>query len=313
MAASAAKRSFVALLASSCWAKRTMTACSISVTFSVTATGVEATEGCPPSVGVLSGLILSSFPVLMGQSLLFDGPCGGMSNSSPTILNSMGFVRIEGFEHLELGHEQYFVRGKPELMIKLCRKVASARIKKDIKAAKEAEKNGSVGDQPPIRKMCLKDAQGFSVLINTPLFRRQSGNASSVSPSVPYRKVVLLKLYDQFDIAKETFEVWWQLGHQDSNRHEEEHTSMGASWGSNSIYLDLSVLGVPNTDSRKPHGQPTSPASVNPHLIPSYVPRGAAAPICFKTGLAHLEQNQLPYALSCFDEVFLALATRSIT
>ena len=121
--------------------------------------------------------------------------------------------------------------------------------------------------------------------------------------------------YDQFDIAKETFEViadyeslldlfichlnpssmrrlakkkseilswddtvkgyglqvWWQLGHQDSNRHEEEHTSMGASWGSNSIYLDLSVLGVPNTDSRKPHGQPTSPASVNPHLIPSYV------------------------------------------
>ena len=70
-----------------------------------------------------------------------------------------GFVRIEGFEHLELGHEQYFVRGKPELMIKLCRKVASARIKKDIKAAKEAEKNGSVGDQPPIRKMCLKDAQ----------------------------------------------------------------------------------------------------------------------------------------------------------
>ncbi|KAH0902958.1 hypothetical protein HID58_042461 [Brassica napus] len=42
---------------------------------------------------------------------------------------------------------------------------------------------------------------------------------------------------------------------------------MGASWGSNSIYLDLSVLGVPNTDSRKPHGQPKSPASVNPHLI----------------------------------------------
>ncbi|KAL0835809.1 hypothetical protein Bca101_087698 [Brassica carinata] len=55
-----------------------------------------------------------------------------------------GFVRIEGFEHLEFGHEQYFVRGKPELMIKLCRKVASARIKKDIKAAKEAEKNGCV-------------------------------------------------------------------------------------------------------------------------------------------------------------------------
>ena len=59
---------------------------------------------------------------------------------------------------MEFGHEQYFVRGKPELMIKLRRKVASARVKKDIKAAKEAEKNGSVGDQPPIRKMSLKDA-----------------------------------------------------------------------------------------------------------------------------------------------------------
>lgn len=49
-------------------------------------------------------------------------------------------------------------------------------------------------------------------------------------------------------------------------------------------------------------------------LVPIYdhyspqVPRGAAAPICFKTGLAHLEQNQLPDALSCFDEAFLALA-----
>ncbi|CAF2151441.1 hypothetical protein HID58_002123 [Brassica napus] len=73
-------------------------------------------------------------------------------------LESHGFVRIEGSEHLEFGHEQYFVRGKPELMIKLRRKVASARVKKDIKAAKEAEKNGSVGDQPPIRKMSLKDA-----------------------------------------------------------------------------------------------------------------------------------------------------------
>ncbi|KAL0652161.1 hypothetical protein Bca4012_094852 [Brassica carinata] len=69
--------------------------------------------------------------------------------------------------------------------------------------------------------------------------------------------------------------------------------------------LDLSVLGVPNTDSGKPPGQPTSPpASVRP----GQVPRGAAAPLCFKTGLAHLEQNQLPDALSCFDEAFLALA-----
>lgn len=38
------------------------------------------------------------------------------------------------------------------------------------------------------------------------------------------------------------------------------------------------------------------------------VPRGAAAAFCFKTGLAHLEQNQLSDALSCFDEGFLALA-----
>lgn len=38
------------------------------------------------------------------------------------------------------------------------------------------------------------------------------------------------------------------------------------------------------------------------------VPRGAAASVCFKTGLVHLEQNQLPDALSCFDEAFLALA-----
>ncbi|CAN6920322.1 unnamed protein product [Brassica oleracea] len=56
-----------------------------------------------------------------------------------------------------------FVRGKPELMTKLRRKVASARIKKDIKAAKaraaEAEKNGSVGDQPPPIKMSLRDAR----------------------------------------------------------------------------------------------------------------------------------------------------------
>lgn len=30
--------------------------------------------------------------------------------------------------------------------------------------------------------------------------------------------------------------------------------------------------------------------------------------MCFKTSLAHLEQNQLPDALSCLDEAFLALA-----
>ncbi|TXG59261.1 hypothetical protein EZV62_013834 [Acer yangbiense] len=70
--------------------------------------------------------------------------------------------------------------------------------------------------------------------------------------------------------------------------------------------LDLSALGVPNSvDSGKPLPQTAAqPTSVHP----GQVPRGAAAPVCFKIGLAHLEQNQLPDALSCFDEVFLALA-----
>lgn len=68
--------------------------------------------------------------------------------------------------------------------------------------------------------------------------------------------------------------------------------------------LDLSVLGVP-ADSGKPSVQAASPpASVRP----GQVPRGAPASVCFKTGLVHLEQNQLPDALSCFDEGFLALA-----
>lgn len=74
---------------------------------------------------------------------------------------------------------------------------------------------------------------------------------------------------------------------------------------SSSQPLDLSVLGVPlgASDSEKPPAQP-APTSVRP----GQVPRGAAASVCFKTGLAHLEQNQLPDALSCFDESFLALA-----
>ncbi|KAG4987825.1 hypothetical protein JHK85_030808 [Glycine max] len=38
------------------------------------------------------------------------------------------------------------------------------------------------------------------------------------------------------------------------------------------------------------------------------VPREAAASVCFKTGLAHLELNHLSDTLSCFDESFLALA-----
>ncbi|PPS15235.1 hypothetical protein GOBAR_AA05343 [Gossypium barbadense] len=65
--------------------------------------------------------------------------------------------------------------------------------------------------------------------------------------------------------------------------------------------LDLSALGVPVTTES---GKPTPPASVRP----GQVPRGAPASICFKTGLAHLELNQLPDSLSCFNEAFLALA-----
>ncbi|KAJ8764503.1 hypothetical protein K2173_006243 [Erythroxylum novogranatense] len=69
--------------------------------------------------------------------------------------------------------------------------------------------------------------------------------------------------------------------------------------------LDLTVLGAPNSaDSGKPPGAASPPSAVRPGLVP----RGAAASVCFKTGLAHLEQNQLPDALSCFDEGFLALA-----
>ncbi|KAG8641246.1 uncharacterized protein LOC110630106 isoform X1 [Manihot esculenta] len=73
--------------------------------------------------------------------------------------------------------------------------------------------------------------------------------------------------------------------------------------------LDLSVLGVPDSvDSGKPPVQTAAPPS---SVRPGQVPRGAAASVCFKVGLAHLEQNQLPDALSCFDEAFLALAKDS--
>lgn len=69
--------------------------------------------------------------------------------------------------------------------------------------------------------------------------------------------------------------------------------------------LDLSVLGVPNSaDSGKPSQSSSAPVSVHP----GQVPRGAAASVCFKIGLAHLELNNLSDALSCFDEAFLALA-----
>ncbi|XP_022947177.1 uncharacterized protein LOC111451123 [Cucurbita moschata] len=67
--------------------------------------------------------------------------------------------------------------------------------------------------------------------------------------------------------------------------------------------LDLSVLGVPNSVDA---GKPPPPQATS--VRPGQVPRGAAASVCFKTGLAHLEQNHLSDALSCFDEAFLALA-----
>ncbi|KAK7364048.1 hypothetical protein VNO80_12387 [Phaseolus coccineus] len=69
--------------------------------------------------------------------------------------------------------------------------------------------------------------------------------------------------------------------------------------------LDLSIFGVPNTsDGGKPPQIVSPPSSVRP----GQVPREAAAAVCFKTGLAHLELNHLSDALSCFDEAFLALA-----
>ncbi|KAJ8625097.1 hypothetical protein MRB53_033627 [Persea americana] len=73
--------------------------------------------------------------------------------------------------------------------------------------------------------------------------------------------------------------------------------------------VDLSALAVPGSNfgvnAGKSSAHPTSPPAA---VRPGQVPRGAAASVCFKTGLAHLEQNQLPDALSCLDEAFLALA-----
>ncbi|KAK7309225.1 hypothetical protein RJT34_05777 [Clitoria ternatea] len=69
--------------------------------------------------------------------------------------------------------------------------------------------------------------------------------------------------------------------------------------------LDLSVLGVPNSSDS---GKPPQTASPSSSVRPGQVPQGAAASVCFKTGLAHLELNNLLDALSCFNEAFLALA-----
>ncbi|KAL0873770.1 hypothetical protein Bca101_023475 [Brassica carinata] len=64
-----------------------------------------------------------------------------------TQLETFGFERIEGSEHLEFGHKQYFVRGKPELLKEMRFQVAKNWMKqraKEAKARAEAEKNGSV-------------------------------------------------------------------------------------------------------------------------------------------------------------------------
>ncbi|XP_078433538.1 transducin/WD40 repeat-like superfamily protein [Wolffia australiana] len=65
--------------------------------------------------------------------------------------------------------------------------------------------------------------------------------------------------------------------------------------------VDLSALMAPGSGGSGPAPPPKA-------VLPGQVPRGAAAAECFKTGVAHLEQNQLSDALSCFDEAFLALA-----
>ncbi|CAI9294476.1 unnamed protein product [Lactuca saligna] len=68
--------------------------------------------------------------------------------------------------------------------------------------------------------------------------------------------------------------------------------------------LDLSSLeGLGAVNVVKP-SEPPLPTSVRLRQVP----RGVGASICFKTRLVHLEHNQLPDALSCFDEAFLALA-----
>ncbi|KAL0686923.1 hypothetical protein Bca4012_086600 [Brassica carinata] len=61
-----------------------------------------------------------------------------------TEIEIYGFVRIEGSEHLEFGHEQYFVRGKPELLTKMRYQAVSNMVKK---GREEQEKKISVGDQ----------------------------------------------------------------------------------------------------------------------------------------------------------------------
>ncbi|KAF3793922.1 hypothetical protein EJ110_NYTH08865 [Nymphaea thermarum] len=70
--------------------------------------------------------------------------------------------------------------------------------------------------------------------------------------------------------------------------------------------IDLGVLVSQEANVGTNGGKSTPAAPIAVRL--GQVPRGAAAPVCFKTALAHLEQNQLADSLSCLDEAFLALA-----
>ncbi|PKA66272.1 hypothetical protein AXF42_Ash006969 [Apostasia shenzhenica] len=73
--------------------------------------------------------------------------------------------------------------------------------------------------------------------------------------------------------------------------------------------MDLSSLVTPgSTSGADAFKSPPHPPSAPTAVPPGQVPHGAPASICFKIGIAHLEQNQLSDALSCFNEAFLALA-----
>nr|KYP66656.1 hypothetical protein KK1_012959 [Cajanus cajan] len=69
--------------------------------------------------------------------------------------------------------------------------------------------------------------------------------------------------------------------------------------------VHIESVGLP--DGGVPPQSPSQTAGVPPSQLQA-VPQGAAAHVCFKTGLAHLELNHLKDALSCFDEAFFALA-----
>ncbi|WZY68950.1 hypothetical protein YC2023_001190 [Brassica napus] len=99
---------------------------------------------------------------------------------------SFGFVRIKGSEHLEFGHKQYFVRGKPELLKKMRLEAAMNRMKKSAQRAKaraEAEKNGSVtvrrepriiinADEARMRYKQIFESSSSSTIAKTPLENR---------------------------------------------------------------------------------------------------------------------------------------------